>query len=200
MERENGFTFPFKIFEGYDLKKASDRTSFRKDEFLTEEVMLHKNVSLITSGIVILFWKKEDGTRTIIDFKSTGDVLRPAVEVSENKIGKIYAQAHTDVEVTLLDRKFLCSCTTESVPITDFFLGVLINDISSTYRQLKLLKVADLKERYLTFLDEYKHIYNEITDRMIASYLGVHYTTLSRVKAKILEDEKSSTFSDKNGG
>jgi CRP-like cAMP-binding protein len=66
----------------------------------------------------------------------------------------------------------------------------LEEDIGSTYRQLRLLKEADVEKRYQIFLKEYKHVYNEISDRMIASFLGVHYTTLSRVKARLLEKSK----------
>lgn len=191
-EESNTFLFPVNIFNGFELDNNSDYKSFERDKILPEAVMDHKNVAIIENGIVMLFYKNADGTQTIIDFKSTGEVLRPAVELLENKTGKLYALAYTNTQIKMLNREFLCSCTFKSTMISDFYYGLLKEDISSTYRQLKLLKEADLGKRYLIFLEEYKHIYNEISDRMIANYLGVHFTTLSRVKARLLNREKKT--------
>ncbi len=188
----NKFLFPINIFNGLGLEDHSGYLTFEKDKILAEEAMNHKNVALILKGVVILFFENTDGTKTIIDFKSVGEVLRPAVELSEKKTGKLFAIAHSDTHIKIMNREFLCSCSLKSESVSTFYYGILMNDISSTYRQLKLLKEADLGKRYLIFLEEYKHIYNEISDRMIANYLGVHFTTLSRVKAKILAKERQN--------
>lgn len=137
-------------------------------------------------GIVILYWKDDNNNSIIIDFKTIGQVLRPGIQINENKIGKMYAVAHTDIDLIILDSKFMCSCSFENKDISDFYYGALTRDLNFTYLQLKLLKESDLEKRYEIFLEEYKSIYNDITDRMIASYLGVHYTTLARLKAKLL--------------
>ena len=52
------------------------------------------------------------------------------------------------------------------------------------YEQLLKLKDATLEHRYKFFLERYSKIYNRVSDRMIASFLGVHHTSLSRVKTK----------------
>lgn len=170
---------------GCDLKKESSRIAYNENEFISSNITDHKNVCIVALGIVVSFWENEDGTRTILNFKTPGEVLRPAIEVSEHVTGEICSIAYTDVDIIILDRKYLSACSLKSKLVSTFFYDLLTNDINSTYRQLKLLKQADLRKRYELFLDEYKHISNRISDRMIASYLGVHYTTLSRLKSKI---------------
>lgn len=182
--------FPFEIFAGYDLKDVSQSFSFQKDEHLDGIIADHQSFSIVLSGIVILFWENEDGNRTIIDFRSAGEILRPVIEITERVVGKIYALAYTSVEVMVLDRKFMCECALENDEIDSYFYANLTNDINSTFQQLKLLKVANLEKRYEIFLNKYQHIYNEISDEMIANYLGVHYTTLSRMKARFWNRKK----------
>ncbi len=180
------YVFPLEIFEGQNLESNSTTLKFEKDETLPETIINHKIISIIEKGIVVIFWEDESKIKTIVDFKCEGEVLRPAIEVSSKKTGRFHAQSLTNSEITSIDRDFFCSCSIKKDEISDFYYGLLTEDISSTYRQLKLLKEADLEKRYETFLKEYKHVYNIISDRMIANFLGVHYTTLSRVKARLI--------------
>ncbi len=186
----DNFEFPHKYFLGEDLRSNSAVNQFKKDEFLAEEIIGSENISIINCGVIVLFWKNENNTKIIIDFKSAGEVLRPAIEISKEKAGKFYAQALTDSKITSVKRDFFCTCSIRNEQVSNLYYGVLTKDISSTYRQLKLLKEADLEKRYEIFLKEYKHVYNQISDRMIASFLGVHYTTLSRVKTRLLDKTK----------
>ena len=102
---------------------------------------------------------------------NTGQLLRPAINIDSHKVGQLKACCLADTELLLIDRKSICACTFEE-------------ELGTTYLQLKLLKEANLVKRYQIFLKEYKHIYNYVTDRMVANYLGVHHTTLSRIKRK----------------
>lgn len=199
MQLSDSWTFPHEVFKDFDFENNSKRYRFIKNELLPEELNDHENISYITKGIVVLYWKNENRTKTIVDFKGAGEVLRPAVEVSEKRVGKIYFQAFTDTEILMMGRVFLCSCASESSLASDFFFGILRDDISSTYRQLRLLKEANLEKRYEMFLEEYRHIYNKISDRMIANYLGVHFTTLSRMKMRIFNSEKKVGKNLQNG-
>ncbi len=183
------FNFPYDIFEGFGLKAASKNLSIKKGTVFSKDILSHKNFSLIIKGIVVLYWKDENGDSIIIDFKTTKQLLRPDIEINENRIGKIYAVAHTDVDLILLNSKFICSCALKNKAISDFYYGALTSELNFTYLQLKLLKESELEKRYKIFREEYKFIYNNITDRMIASYLGVHYTTLSRLKTKLLNNQ-----------
>lgn len=185
MYKPESFSFPFEIFKDYDIKDASKHTGLKKDTLISKKILSHNNFTIILKGIIVLYWKDDNNNTTIIDFKTTGQVLRPGIGISEERIGVIYAKAHTDVDLISIDAKFICSCALENNAISDFYYRGLSNDLNSTYIQLKLLKEADLEKRYEIFLEKYKSIYNDISDRMIASYLGVHYTTLARLKAKI---------------
>tara|TARA_R110002049_G_scaffold206269_1_gene376828 strand:+ start:79269 stop:79727 length:459 start_codon:yes stop_codon:yes gene_type:complete len=143
MHKPKIFYFPFRIFEDYDLKNVLKRISLKKNTQFSKETLSHNNFTIIMKGIVILYWKDNNNNSIIIDFKTVGQVLRPGIEINEDITGKIYAIAHTDVEIISLDAKFMCACAIENNAISDFFYSGLTNDLNSTYRQLKLLKVSE---------------------------------------------------------
>lgn len=184
------YTFPDKIFKGHDLLNNSRVFQFLKSNYLPAPVINFHSFSLIKKGVIVLFWVNQNGSKTIIDFKKPGEVLRPAIGICTKKTGEIKAKTLLDTEIISIDRDYLCACIFKEDKIYDFYHQLLSDDISSTYRQLKLLKEVDIEKRYEIFLEEYKDIYNEVSDRMIANFLGVHYVTLSRMKSRLLSRAK----------
>lgn len=184
---EDEFHFPYDFFKAFPFETNLRNTFLPKDHELPDEYLHHQNITIIISGLIFLYWKDEDGEKTIIDFKRKGDVLRPAVEIETEKIGIMRGITMQETKFVMLDKNFFCSCALAKDEISTFYYKLLEKDISSTYRQLKLHKETSLEKRYETFLRENKDIYNDVTDRMIANYLGVHYTTLSRLKSKMLK-------------
>ena len=81
----DNFEFPHEYFLGEDLKSNSTVNQFKKDELLAEDIIGSENISIINRGVIVLFWKNENNTKIIIDFKSAGEVLRPAIEISKEK-------------------------------------------------------------------------------------------------------------------
>ncbi len=179
--------FPYSIFEGLDLAQNSTVFELDKNTELDEIILSHNKFSLILDGLIILYWIDKKGNKIIIDFKRNGDILRPAIDIAFKQEGKIYAKALNQTKLISLNREFVCKNTFTSDDISDFYYSLLTKDISSTYQQLQLLKEANIEKRYENFLNEYRDIYNLISDRMIASFLGVHYTTLARMKPRLLK-------------
>jgi len=187
---EDEFQFPYELFNAYPFETNLRNTFLTKDNELPDEYLYTQNITLITSGLIMLYWEDEDGIKTIIDFRRNGEVLRPAVDLADERLGIMRGVTMKDTKFIMLDKDFFCSCSLANKEVSTFYYELLTKDISSTYRQLKLHKETNLEKRYGTFLNEYSEIYNDITDRMVANYLGVHFTTLSRLKSKMLKDAK----------
>ncbi len=180
------FHFPTYLFENTQLKSNLGVHKLEKNESIIPEFLHDDKITMVISGLIMMYWKDEEGNKIIIDFKRPGEILRAAANIDNSYTGDMYGVALKATEIRVLDRFFFCSCATNNDNISEFYYGLLKKDISSTYRQLKLHKETDLKKRYEIFLNEYKDIYNDVTDRMVANYLGVHHTSLSRLKAKII--------------
>ncbi|MDM8161832.1 hypothetical protein QUH73_18595 [Labilibaculum sp. K2S] len=191
------FTKIIKEATGYDIESASrfDFTphisllEFKKNARIPKLNLSPDYFSIITKGTIFLYWSKDQRHNTIINFKRKGEVLRPAIEIGSVKCGELYAKCLTPVTIYSIKRDHLCSCTFQDKKLSDFYFGLLTNDINSTYCQLKMLKEANIEKRYQIFKEEYADIFNTISDRMIANYLGVHYTTLARMKVRLLKNK-----------
>lgn len=181
--------FPVNILKGYDLRHKIEVKTFKKGEQIPDKYLGPEAVSYIKSGIVILYWNTDKEKRIIVDFKSDSQLLKGILPVHYQKVGKLNARCLNTTKLFFIPRDVILNCFADNVSITQYFLPMLEEQNRHIYTQLKFLKTADLEERYLIFLKEYKHIYNQISDRMIASYLGVHYTSLSRIKAKLIEHQ-----------
>lgn len=185
-EIRRGFIFPHEIFEGFELKINSKYFILKKDESIPHEILQSGYIPLITKGVVVLYWDNGTDDKTIFDFKSEGEILQPANEISKNKHGDLNGLCAQNSEIILINDTFISTCALLNPEISKFYKQLLTDNFSATYNQIKFLKEGDLEKRYEIFLREYKHIYNDITDRMIANYLGAHYTTLSRVKSRMI--------------
>lgn len=177
---------PRSLFADYDFDEFSKALSFKKNDEIPVDFVKPENLPLVVKGVVMVYIEPFIDEKLIIDFKYSGQLLRPAINVDPSKVGQLKACCLADTELILMDRGFICSCTFEDEAISAFYYKLLEEELGTTYLQLKLLKEANLVKRYQIFLKEYKHIYNYVTDRMVSNYLGVHYTTLSRIKRKAL--------------
>lgn len=160
-------------------------STFERKTELNSEILHYSNISIIKKGLVVTYLLDEQGNEIILDFKSENQVLRPAVEMDQKKIGILKARCLKDTEIYTLKRELFCSHLSDA-QVSNYYYRLLDSDITSTYSQIKLLKISNLELRYKTFLSEYQHANNYITDRQIANYLGIHYTSLARMKKKLI--------------
>ena len=176
----------------FNFESFTKHLQFKKDENLPDSILRPENFTILAEGVILLYWLEDNNNKILFDFKRKGEALRPVIEIDKEKCGKIYAKCLTPVSLLSFERDRLCTCTFDDIDIANFYYGLLTQDLSSTYQQLKLLKEASIEKRYESFLREFGDIHNLISDRMIANYLGVHYTTLARMKVRLLEKEKNN--------
>ena len=191
--REESYYSLEDLLNKHELESETLDFIIKKGDDIPIECFHEDRIALITRGAVMVYWKDENKEKLILDFKKEDEILRPAIVLDTTFTGEIYGKALTDVEIKLADRLYFCSIAGIDDKIGNLYYKLLGNDISSSHRQLKLLKNTNIEERYLCFLQWYKDVYNELTDRMVANFLGIHYTTLSRVKARILARERQNS-------
>ncbi|WP_421918722.1 Crp/Fnr family transcriptional regulator [Marinifilum sp.] len=182
---------PVDSMNKFDFEPNSNLLEFEKNDHVPKEIVKPNYFCIVLEGTVQLYWLEKYNKQTIIDFKRAGNALRPAIEIDQEKCGDMKAKFLSKGKLIAINRDYLCSITFKDDKISDLYYKLLTQDLSSTYLQLKMLKEESIEKRYLNFIEEYGDIYNGITDRMIANYLGVHYTTLSRMKVRLLEKQRN---------
>ncbi len=181
----NKYIFPIELFNDFEFNGNSEVLSLKKDDVVDRNLLDPSNLVIIQKGIILLYWENIDNERTIIDFKSSGGWLYSSTYMKV-EVGELNNVCLVDTELMVIGKKFMCDCAFHSREISELYGCLFSDDINATYNQLKLLKEVNLEKRYLAFMKDYKDIYNHISDKMISSFLGVHPTTLSRIKRKLL--------------
>lgn len=189
-------SFPLEVFLEHNLDKESIIQKHKKGTEITELLRQEDHIYFITKGIVLVYRLQESGNISIIDFKSAGQILKPTIDIAEEDRGKIQYKAYQDSVIFAFNRSQLFFnknyASKKDMLVSKFLTRIIENDIISIYRQLELFKETSLEKRYAMFIEMYSKIYNHISDRLISSFLGVHFTTLSRMKARYLSMSKKT--------
>ncbi|MEM9647021.1 MAG: Crp/Fnr family transcriptional regulator [Bacteroidota bacterium] len=167
-----------------------------------EEKMIRKNQNLATQGehfnyevfvvegVLRSFHITDEGKEYSASFYREGNFVMPAFARQSNGKSILNIQALELSKVVVFDEKKFTALRHGYEDL--FMLGSIVSERELLTKSLKevLLATGNLKELYLFFQDRYPNFQSRISQRHIASYMGVDPVSLSRVKAKLLKEEK----------
>ncbi len=189
MSNSTPFKFPYSLFKDFDLLSHSSNVELEKGEDVSLKMLGMEWSVIVEEGCIALFWITETGADVIIDFKHEGEMINSSLGISNNELGNVYARGLSKTKLLLMNTNFISDCSLKSEPVSTFFHELMYVDIHKTFRQFRLLKIANIEERLERFNRENSNIRNLIPDRMLANYLGIHYTTLSRIKTRNIKKD-----------
>jgi CRP-like cAMP-binding protein len=163
--------------------KIENRT-YRKNEFITREGEIENYVYLIKSGgvkvtytsndvtFIVCVWFKGDMFSSLVSFLEQSPSMTNIIAIADTVVERVnysqiqqyYKQHHIVSEV---GRKL-----------------IEFNFILKAKKELEMLsKTAE--ERYMELIEQSGHLVLELSVKEIASYLGIHPESLSRIRRKI---------------
>ena len=153
----------------------------------TGEVQLQ--LAFVLTGVVRGFLLDEDG-RDITDCFAYrfGDVVMGC-----NGIGapsQINLETLTDCELLLIPVSAILSSMKQSQELLDIYNKMLIHGMQRHWREKILLLKCSAMERYQRFLEDYPGLIDLVSNKHIASFLGMTPVTLSRLRRKLREADQ----------
>jgi CRP-like cAMP-binding protein len=160
--------------------------SFFSEEKITRNTMLVKagarvpNTYWVKKGLLISSFTDEDGKDHIIQFATENCWITDQDGFYNQKNAIFDISSIEDTELLSLsfhNREKLC----EEIPAMNHFFRRKGND-SFVKQQKRLLTylTADAKKRFDLLMQEYPGIYQRVSKKIMAAYLGVSRETLSR--------------------
>jgi CRP-like cAMP-binding protein len=165
-----------------DLK--IEKRTYRKNEFITREGQVENYVYLIKSGgvkvtytpndvaFIVCFWFKDDMFSSLVSFLERSPSQTNIIAIADTEVERVnyshiqqyYKDYHVVSEV---GRKL-----------------IEFNFIMKAKKELEMLsKTAE--ERYMELIEQSGHLVLELSVKEIASYLGIHPESLSRIRRKL---------------
>lgn len=157
----------------------------KKDTYFSEAGKIPKQVAFVESGILRVCYysnKGEEITKYFIDENNFAVDLN---SFSSQIPSSEYIQAITDCTLIVFSSEAL-----KDLSLTIIGWDIIINKITSKSLLEKVNRISpmlteDAKSRYLNFLDKFPHLANRIPLSLLASYIGITQSSLSRIRKNL---------------
>lgn len=150
-----------------------------------------KEIGMLHKGIMRGFVYDNEGNEVTTHFYKEGDMIIGSYIPNTNVAMTV--EALEDCEISVANYSEVMKNVNKDREITEVItkqFQKLNNQLQA--RLVSLLNLNSL-EKYELFLEQYSSLINRIPHYLIANYLGITPTQLSRARRQLIEKEKSST-------
>jgi CRP-like cAMP-binding protein len=166
------------------IKNSLSFTAFVKGEAITKDQQIEKHIYFIESGIVRLFFERQDRDITF-NFGFPHHFISAFSSFISQQPSKFCLQALTDVKAIALSKDrldFIYKNTKCGLQIARVLYEETILYMSQRETDFMLLSPT---ERYLSLFERNTALLKQIPLKYLASYIGITPQALSRIRAKI---------------
>ncbi|WP_276501640.1 Crp/Fnr family transcriptional regulator [Terrimonas pollutisoli] len=155
-----------------------------KKTLLLAEGQACKHLSYVTSGALRSYCLDKEGKESTIMFAVADWWLTDMYCFLNNKPAMMYIEAIDDSCILQISRENFDKLF-DSIPKFERFFRILMQN-AYTREQLRIIENLTLtaEERYDRFLNKYPQIAQQVTQKQIASYLGITPEFLSAIRKK----------------
>lgn len=157
----------------------------KKKDFLLREGNVFSFEGFVVEGCFRVFTIDEKGNENTLYFAATDWWLMDIDSFTNQTASNLNIQALEDSKVLLINRTNKISLY-ETIPSVEKLFRVMFQKaLVAWQRRLVSNHCQTAKERYSIFIETYPHIASKLTDKQIASYLGITHEFLSKIKKNI---------------
>lgn len=165
--------------------------SFKKGAFLNREGEVNRFTNFIETGSARVFYIDANGHEHVIQLGIRGWWISDFASFITQKKGLLYVEALEATKVLSFSYDSIQTIY-EKIPLFERFYRLLIQKAyaSFQYRMLQNLSL-DAEQRYAQFRESYPEMDAQLSQKHIASYLGMSAEFLSKIKKRLHEKNKT---------
>jgi CRP-like cAMP-binding protein len=169
-----------------DLVKSKIKIiQLKKDDYFSEAGKIAKQVAFISNGILRVCYynnKGEEITRYFIDEDNFAvDINSFSTQIPSSE----YIQAVTDCKLFVFSREALGELSQTIIGFDSIINQITTKSLIEKVKRISPMLAEDAKSRYLNFLNNFPKLANRIPLSLLASYLGMTQSSLSRIRRNI---------------
>lgn len=155
----------------------------KKKDFILQEGQLCKNISFVNAGILRAYYADKAGKESTIMFAMADWWITDMYCFINHLPAMLTIQAVEDSNIFQLQKQDLDALYLKVPKFERFFRIIMQN--AYTREQLRIIQNLSLtaEERYDNFIKKYPQIASEVTQKQIASYLGITPEFLSMIRS-----------------
>lgn len=165
--------------------------SFKRGQFITREGEINRYTNFIEKGSARVFYIDSNGHEHVIQLGIRGWWTGDFPSFIAQQKGLLYTEALEPTNIIAFTYDHLQSIYKE-VPVFERYYRLLIQKAyaSFQYRILQNLSM-DAEQRYLAFSSRYPEMDQQISQKHLASYLGMSAEFLSKIKKRVHQKKKN---------
>lgn len=154
----------------------------KKKDFLLRQGNVSKFEGFVVEGCFRVFTIDDKGNENTLYFAASDWWLMDIDSFMNQTPSNLNIQALEDSKVLIINRTDKLSLY-KTIPSVEKLFRVMFQKALAVWqRRLVSNHCQTAKERYQIFVETYPHIASKVTDKQIASYLGITHEFLSKIK------------------
>ncbi|MCC6412594.1 MAG: Crp/Fnr family transcriptional regulator [Saprospiraceae bacterium] len=163
---------------------------FKRGAFINAEGEINRYTNFITSGSARVFHLDPSGQEHVVQLGIRGWWISDYASFLSQQPGRLYTEALEPTEVISISYDNL-ELMFATLPKMERFYRLLIQRAYMAFQARMLNNLSmDAEARYLAFRDANPEIDTLISQKHIASYLGMSAEFLSKIKKRVLKSKK----------
>ena len=167
------------------IKSRAKIIELKKEAYFSEAEKIARQVAFVDSGILRVCYynnKGEEITRYFIDENNFAvDLNSFTYQIPSSE----YVQAVTDCRLFVFSVEALKDLSTTIIGWDSIVNQITAKSLMDKVNRISPMLAEDAKTRYISFIDKFPHIANRIPLSLLASYLGITQSSLSRIRKNI---------------
>lgn len=177
------------------LLKQVKTIRVKKGDVLQQRGDEQKHAYFVKQGLLRSFSIDQKGKEHIFMFAPEGWIISDIQSTAVYSSAALYIDALEDAEIQLIRDDLFEELVQNHIGSHPDFarleLNRLLRRIGVLQKRVLMLMSASAKERYQEFTATYPSIQRRVSQKMIASYLGITPEALSRIRVGLIKSERS---------
>jgi len=162
-----------------------------KDQYLFREGEINRYLAFVNKGCLRYFLINKKGDEHTIYFALENWWIGDMQSFFSEKPSPYAMQALEDCELFAFSRERFQFAIDKIPAFERFYKSIIPRSYAAMQERFATNQSESAEERYLTLLKRQPEVFQRVPQYLIASYLGIKPQSLSRIRKKIAEDDKS---------
>lgn len=172
------------------LRKVVDKKVYNKNEIIFTEGNVSDEIYFVTKGCVRLFYSV-DGTDKTAFFYTEGQFICAGESYTFNIPASENYQAVEQTELFVFTKSKI-DVLLKEIPKFEIIARIATeNELITCQKVIASFVTKSAEERYIDLLNTQGELFHRVPQQFIASFLGVSPETLSRIKTRVFNKNRS---------
>lgn len=167
-----------------ELESMTVTRNRNKNDFVLKQDAICRHIYFVKSGMIRIFYLK-DGRDVTEWFACDREFCFSITSYFHEVPSKLIIQCIEDCEITYLPKSELERLSDENLEISRFYRSLLAGSLIGSQLRMESMQFETALQRYQSLMNNNPEIIQRAPLKYIASFLGISFETLSRIRHQL---------------